>query len=90
MAAAGKGAGFLESFSPWASRSTTPKPADGKDQDTETGKLSNQRGTDHTISRLHRLTIKDYPSDCPKANIKWFYAVDVSGVLAVVLVLPDI
>ena len=79
MAASGKGAGFLESISPWTSRSTTPKPVDGKEQDAEVAKLNNQKGADHSISRLHRLLLKDYPSDCPKANIRWFYATDVSG-----------
>ena len=78
MAATGKGAGFLESFSPWGtSRSTTPKLVEGKEQETDTGKLSNQKGADHAISRLHRPTLKDYPSDCPKGNIRWYYATDV-------------
>jgi len=78
MATTGAGTGFLESISPWASRSTTPKPVDGREKDAETGKLSNQKGADHTISHRHRLTLKEYPSDCPKANIRWFNAVDVS------------
>ncbi len=79
MAATGTGAtGFLESFSPWTSRSTTPKPGDGKEKEVDTAKLSNQKGIDHSISHRHRLRLKDYPSDCPKANTRWFYAVDVS------------
>ena len=77
MATTGTGIGFLESLSPWTSRSTTPKPADNKEKDVEIGKLSNQKGADHTINRLHRPTLKDYPSDCPKATTRWFYAVDV-------------
>ena len=90
MATTGKGAGFLESFSPWVSRSTTPKPADSKDEDAGPGKLSNQKGTDHQISRLHRPTLKDYPSDCPKAGIRWFYAVDVSWIFAIDPPIPKI
>lgn len=79
MAATGTGApGFLESFSPWPSRSVTPKPSDGKDKETDTAKLSNQKGADHSISHRHRLRLKDYPADCPKTSARWFYAVDVS------------
>jgi len=77
MAATVPGASFLDSISPWASRSTTPKPTDGQEQDVDTAKLSNQKGADHSISHRHRLRLKDYPSDCPKPSTRWFYAVDV-------------
>lgn len=70
--------GFLDSISPWSSRSTTPKPAQSKggDSNSQLNPL-NQQNKDHTISRLQRLSPQDYPLDCPKATIKWFYAVDV-------------
>lgn len=72
--------GFLDSISPWASRSNTPKPtqAKGEDSSPQTG-LSNQYGADHAISRRHRLSLRDYPDDCPKSTVKWFYAVDVKN-----------
>lgn len=74
--------GFLESISPWASRSNTPRPSQGKGGDTspQIG-LSNQSGTDHAVTR-RRLSIRDYPDDCPKIAVKWFYAVDVRGSVA--------
>lgn len=78
MAATGTGPSFLESISPWASRSTTPKPTEKSERDAETARLSNQTGADHSISHRHRLSLKDYPSDCPKPHTRWFYAVDVS------------
>lgn len=75
--------GFLESISPWASRSNTPRPSQGKGGDTspQLG-LNNQSGTDHAVTRRHRLSIRDYPDDCPKIAVKWFYAVDVRGSVA--------
>lgn len=71
--------GFLDSISPWSSRSTTPKPAPSKGGDNSS-QLSppNQQNKDHAISRRQRLGPQDYPLDCPKSTIKWFYAVDVS------------
>ena len=29
------------------------------------------------ISRRHRLSLKQYPRDCPVLNVKWFHATDV-------------
>lgn len=71
--------GFLDSISPWASRSNTPKPAQNKAGDSSP-QLSppNQQSKDHAISRRKGLAPQDYPLDCPKSTIKWFYAVDVS------------
>ena len=85
MAASATGPSFLESFSPWTSRSTTPKPSDGSESPTPTSALSNQNRVDHSIDHRHRLSLKDYPSDCPKPNIRWFYAVDVSFVAVLTL-----
>jgi hypothetical protein len=80
MAAAGTGTSFLESFSPWTSRSTTPKLGDSKEKETATASLTEQKGADHSIDHRHRLSLKDYPADCPKPNVRWFYAVDVSRI----------
>lgn len=71
--------GFLDSISPWSSRSNTPKPphSKGGDSNIQLNPL-NQQNKDHVISRLQRLSSQEYPLDCPKATIKWFYAVDVT------------
>ena len=71
---------FLESISPWPSRSNTPKPDHGSKEDKDKATpapLEKSKGDDHTITARHRLSRKDYPSDCPKSNIRWFYAIDV-------------
>ena len=66
----------LASFSPWGSRSTTPKPAQTEGTGGNGG-LGKQKGGDHVISHRHRLSLKRYPRDCPPLNVKWYYAVDV-------------
>lgn len=76
MAAPGS---FLDSISPWSTRSNTPKPGQGKE--LEPSKLSNQQGADHSIGNRHRLSISQYPKDCPPSQVRWFYAVDVSSQL---------
>jgi hypothetical protein len=71
--------GFLDSFSPWgASRTSTPKPGEkpASDGASQSG-LSQQNGSDHRVSNRHRLSIRNYPDDCPPLNVRWFYAVDV-------------
>lgn len=77
--------GFLDSISPWGSRSSTPKPTQTKtgESDPKLGP-SYQQGKDHAFSRRQRLSLQDYPLDCPKAAVKWFYAVDVSIALSCV------
>lgn len=73
-----KQAGYLSglaSYSPWSgSRSSTPKPGE-KVANEPTPEL--QRGGDHAISRRHRLSLRQYPRDCPPLNVKWFHAVDI-------------
>ena len=73
--------GFLESISPWASRSGTPRPIPSKDEAGEVKGsplgLKPQQGGDHRISHRPRFSLKDYPEDCPILNVRWFYAVDV-------------
>ena len=73
--------GFLDSITPWTSRSTTPKPGQGiGDESPRPRDLADGHGTDHTISHRHLLSRRDYPVGCPPASVKWFYAVDV-GIL---------
>ncbi len=69
--------GFLDSISPWGTRSTTPKPSPSKADTNPRVFLSKQQGADHAVIRRPRLTQRDYPEDCPKLTVKWFYAVDV-------------
>ncbi|KAI4261207.1 MAG: hypothetical protein L6R42_003591 [Xanthoria sp. 1 TBL-2021] len=68
--------GLLESWSPWPSRSNTPKPGQIGDGSTPTGS-SLQQGTDHSLKSRFRFTPRHHPPDCPPAQIKWYYAVDV-------------
>ena len=75
-------AAFLDSISPWASRASTPKPGQAKADKVDerlspSGISQQQQGGDHRISHRHRLSLKNYPEDCPPVNIRWFYAVDV-------------
>jgi len=76
--------GFLDSLSPWTSRSTTPTPKLGqfkgdheKSIHGEIGKQQQQQGGDHRVSHRHRLSLSVYPEDCPPLIVRWFYAVDV-------------
>ena len=74
---------FLESISPWPSRSTTPRPDHGKSEGVSaSAPLEKSKGDDHTVPTRHRLNRRDYPADCPKSSIRWFYAVDVSLALS--------
>ena len=74
--------GFLDSISPWTSRSTTPKPGQAKGESdkvisTALGKHQHT-ASDHRVNHRHRLQLRDYPEDCPPLDVRWFYAVDVS------------
>ncbi|KAF2664566.1 DDHD-domain-containing protein [Microthyrium microscopicum] len=78
-------AGYLASFSPWAasSRSTTPRPGTSSgtpkegEPKTEESPLSEARGKDHRVSKIYRLSRREYPSDCPPLVAQWYHAVDV-------------
>ena len=84
-----KQAGYLSglaSYSPWGSRSSTPRlgPQDqninnnnGGSKKADEPSFEPQRGGDHSISRRHRLSLRQYPRDCPPLNVKWFHAVDI-------------
>lgn len=69
--------GFLDSISPWGTRSTTPKPSHSKPETSPLVEMSKNQGADHAVTRRHRLAQRDYPDDCPKLTGRWFYAVDV-------------
>ncbi|KAL8852631.1 MAG: hypothetical protein Q9221_002511 [Calogaya cf. arnoldii] len=69
--------GLLESWSPWPSRSNTPKPGQMKGDGSNPAGPSLQQGTDHSLRSRFRFTPRHYPPDCPPAPIKWYYAVDV-------------
>lgn len=66
----------VQSVSPWGnSRSSTPKP---RTASADRRGLKNQQGDDHSIQRLGAISSRRYPSDCPTAQIRWFYATDVN------------
>ena len=74
--------GFLEAYSPWSSRSTTPKPGTpnqekekAKDDSSATIR-SNAATSAHPVSTRSQLSSRDYPKDCPKLTARWFYATD--------------
>ena len=72
--------GYLSSISPWGSRSTTPKAVQDAGNGPGMPKLGESAAstTDHTTygTNQYRLRAKDYPADCPRASIRWYYAVD--------------
>lgn len=71
--------GFLDSMSPWVSRSSTPTSAQRTENDMAApAGLGKQQGSDHRVNYRRRLSLRDYPEDCPPLNVRWFYAVDVS------------
>jgi len=70
--------GFLETYSPWSSRGSTPKPGqtrESKDASAGPG-LERSKGQDHSVSHRHAPSHRDYPPDCPKATVRWYYATD--------------
>ena len=73
--------GILASFSPWVSRSATPRSTTPKQMPKQDdGKIQESplsRGKDHTVSHLNRLSNRQYPPDCPPLVTQWYHAVDV-------------
>lgn len=68
----------FSAFSPWGTRSSTPKPgADQAKDGLGTDPAGAQRGGDHKVSHRHKLSLTDYPKDCPRLEVQWFHAVDV-------------
>ncbi|KAL8805626.1 MAG: hypothetical protein Q9200_005363 [Gallowayella weberi] len=70
-------AGLLESWSPWPSRSNTPKPGQTKGDASTSPGPNIQQGHDHTLKSRFGFHPSHYPLDCPSAQVKWYYAVDV-------------
>ena len=66
---------YLSRLSPW-SRSPVVQPSKGKDGEPEP-LLQQQKGTDHVVTQRHRLSLRQYPRDCPPLRPMWFHAVDV-------------
>ncbi|KAL8783730.1 MAG: hypothetical protein Q9213_004411 [Squamulea squamosa] len=69
--------GLLDSWSPWPSRSNTPKPGQVKGDSSSPAGTNAQQGADHSLKGRFRFTPRHYPPDCPPIQIKWYYAVDV-------------
>lgn len=38
--------------------------------------VKQQKGVDHIVSHIHRLSVKQYPPGCPPPRPQWFHAVD--------------
>lgn len=82
--------GFLESFSPWTSRTNTPKINEGSGGRTtpNPGALGQKQVIDHSVSHHRHISARDYPNDCPRSNIRWFYAVDVRSLVLISIYSP--
>ncbi|KAJ5400418.1 hypothetical protein N7465_010907 [Penicillium sp. CMV-2018d] len=66
---------FLGTLTPWStprSATPTPQPSDHQKPDV----LQRSQGEDHTVTHMHRLSLRRYPPDCPPLKVRWFYAVD--------------
>ena len=74
--------GFLGAYSPWSSRSTTPKSAEAaneKQRSKEEGDAATKASSnaaEQAFITHYKLSSRDYPKDCPKLNARWFYATD--------------
>ena len=76
----------LQSFSPWGSRSNTPRPNEkdaGKSaaaggSPAASGGIPGAFPVDHKVPQMHRLSFSSYPPDCPELKVQWFHAVDVT------------
>jgi hypothetical protein len=67
---------YLSKLSPWAQNVSTPL-SKGKEPEREASGLQEQKGADHVVSHRHRLSLREYPRDCPPMRPQWFHAVDV-------------
>ncbi|KAI2715400.1 hypothetical protein CBS147332_5054 [Penicillium roqueforti] len=66
---------FLGTLTPWStpkSATSTPQLGDHQKKDV----LQRSQGEDHTVTHMHRLSMRRYPPDCPPSKVRWFYAVD--------------
>lgn len=74
-------ASAVDSINPWAgNRTSTATPKEPQPSPT----IPASSG-DHIINPLYGKSFKTYPPDCPKLNVQWFHAADVS----VLNYLPD-
>ena len=78
-------AGFLGAYSPWGSRSVTPKPIETPPEKSNETSLSSADAEakikpsvpqEQKFSSRYQLSSRDYPRDCPKLKARWFYATD--------------
>ncbi|OQE04305.1 hypothetical protein PENVUL_c034G08062 [Penicillium vulpinum] len=70
---------FLGTLTPWSTpRSTTPTPTPTPQSGGHPNPdvLQRSQGEDHTVTHMHRLSMRRYPPDCPPLKVRWFYAVD--------------
>lgn len=78
----------FSAFSPWGRSSTKPPSADDQDSAPSPAAPELQQGGDHRVTNRHRLSLRHYPTDCPKLDVQWFHAVDVSYSIASSLITP--
>lgn len=70
-------ASAVDSINPWGgSRSSTPTPKDPQPKQEPPVNPG-----DHIVNPLYGQSFRRYPPDCPKLNVQWFHAVDVSTYL---------
>jgi hypothetical protein len=73
-------ASAVDSINPWAgSRSATPTQKDREPQPSQQPPPPTH-AADHITNPLYGQSFRRYPPDCPKLNVQWFHAVDVSRV----------
>jgi hypothetical protein len=78
-------ASAVDSINPWAgSRSATPTP-----KDPQSSQQPPVNPADHIINPLYGRSFRRYPPDCPRLNVQWFHAVDVSIDLAYDVLISD-
>ena len=65
---------YLARLSPFT-RSPVVQPSKGTEGEPEP-LLKEQKGADHVVSHRLRLSLKEYPRDCPPLRPQWFHAVD--------------
>lgn len=75
------GQSYLGRLSPWSgSKSPAVKSAPSADQDSASADLGlkQTKGKDHKVTHRHKLSLRNYPKDCPPLLPQWFFATDVS------------
>ena len=67
---------YLSKLSPW-SKSPNIAPSSGAGGEPGLTRLQRPTGPDHMVSSRHRVSLSQYPHDCPPMRPQWFHAVDV-------------